>query len=140
MWPNSRFMDLVGIDHPIVQAPMAGSCTPALAAAVAEAGGLGSLGVGPRSIEFIRERVAALRSATSRPFNLNFFAHTGPHGGSTALEAARAALKHDYAALDLGYPPEIPVLGSEGFGSDRLALLLELRPAVASFHLGLPGD
>jgi nitronate monooxygenase len=119
---------------------MAGSCTPALAAAVAGTGGLGSLGVGPRSTEFIRERVAALRSATNRPFNLNFFAHTEPQGGATEFEASRAALKHDYAALDLGDPPQIPVSGSPGFGADQLSLLLELRPAVASFHFGLPGD
>lgn len=140
MWPNRQFIDLIGIDHPIIQAPMAGACTPALAAAVADAGGLGSLGVGPRSTEFIRERVAALESATNRPFNLNFFAHPEPQGGATVLEVSRAALKHDYAALGLGDPPQIPVSGAQGFDAEQLALLLELRPAVASFHFGLPGD
>ena len=140
MWPDRRFIDLVGIDHPIVQAPMAGSCTPALAAAVAEAGGLGSLGVGPRQPDFVRERVAALRSKSNRPFNLNFFAHTAPQGGAEALEAARASVSHHYATLGLGEPPEIEVEGSEGFDSDRLALLLELRPPVASFHFGLPDE
>lgn len=57
MWPDRRFADLIGVDHPIVQALMAGSDTPALAAAVAEAGGVGSLGVGPRLPEFAKERV-----------------------------------------------------------------------------------
>lgn len=140
MWPDRRFIDLVGIDHPIVQAPMAGADTPALAAAVAEAGGLGSLGVGPRPPEFIKERVAALRSTTSRPFNLNFFAHTAPEGGAAMLEASRAALKDDYAALGLGDPPQVPVEGSQGFCENRLGLLLDLRPAVASFHFGFPGN
>ena len=138
MWPDRRFIDLVGIEHPIIQAPMAGSCTPALAAAVGSAGGLGSLGVGPRPADFARERVEALRSASNRPFNLNFFAHRPPEADAEELAAAHASLSDDYAALGLGVPPEVALTGGPGFGAEQLELLLELRPAVASFHLGLP--
>jgi len=138
MWPSRRFADLVGTPHPIVQAPMAGSCTPELAAAVCAAGGLGSLGLGPRPLEMVCDRVARLRAATDRPFNLNFFAHAPPAADAEHRAAARAALSADYEALGLGPPPEPPGKGPAGFGADRLALLLELRPAVATFHFGLP--
>jgi nitronate monooxygenase len=138
MWPSRRFSERVGIAHPIVQAPMAGSCTPALAAAVCEGGGLGSLGVGPRSPDLVRERVGRLRAATDRPFNLNFFAHRAPAADAGRRDAARAALAADYAALGLGDPPEPPADGAAGFGEERLELLLDLAPAVATFHFGLP--
>ena len=55
MWPRSDLTDLLGIDHPIIQAPMAGSDGPALAAAVSNAGGVGSLGCGEMSVEKLRK-------------------------------------------------------------------------------------
>lgn len=136
MWPTPRLTELLGIAHPVVQAPMAGSCTPELAAAVSEAGGLGSLGVGPRGADYVRDRVARLRALTDRPFNLNFFAHPAPP--ATAGTAARAALAPAYEALGLGAPPSPPPPAGEGFGPDRLALALALAPAVVTFHFGLP--
>ena len=51
MWRDRRLHDLLGLDHPIIQAPMAGFTTPALAAAVANAGGLGSLGAAAAPVE-----------------------------------------------------------------------------------------
>ena len=78
MWPDTRLTDLLGIDLPIIQAPMAGATTPALAAAVSEAGGLGSLGCAMLSPEALCTAVEALRGKTNRPFNLNFFCHPVP--------------------------------------------------------------
>lgn len=72
-WPDRRFIDLVGIEHPIVQAPMAGAGGIDLAVAAIEAGALGSLPCGMLSPEQVEEEVAELRSRTARPFALNFF-------------------------------------------------------------------
>jgi nitronate monooxygenase len=86
-WPNQRLLDLLGIDLPIIQAPMGGFATSAMAAAVAEAGGLGSLGCAVLSADQIRAELSAIRRHTSKPVNLNFFCHTSP-GTDPAREAA----------------------------------------------------
>ncbi len=78
MWPDRRLLDLLGIEHPIIQAPMAASDSPALAAAVANAGGLGSIGCAMMTPEGVRAAYAAARGATNRALNLNFFAHRRP--------------------------------------------------------------
>ncbi len=66
---------LLGIEHPIIQAPMAGVSTPALAAAVSNSGGLGSLGLGASNVEQSRAMIRATRALTSRSFNVNLFCH-----------------------------------------------------------------
>ena len=78
MWPRTDFLERFGITHPIVQAPMSGFTTPALAAAVCNAGGLGSIGCATLPASAIREQVAAIRQTTNRPFNLKFFVHASP--------------------------------------------------------------
>ena len=138
MWPDRRLTQLFGIDHPILQAPMAGSATPALAAAVGNAGGLGALGCAEMTIEEIGSATEALRARTNRPFNLNFFVGDAPATDAATLAHARDRLRPFYDALDLGPPPEsLPALGPS-FDAARLDLLLALRPAVVSFHFGLP--
>ncbi len=138
MWPDQRLSDLLKIDHPILQSPMAGSATPDLAAAVCNAGGLGALGSAEMTPDQIRAAVAALRSKTNRAFNLNFFVTDAPATDPAVLARTRDRLRPWYDRLGLGEPPEVlPALGP-GFDAARLALLLELRPAVASFHFGLP--
>ena len=77
MWPRTNLINLLGIEHPIIQAPMGGASTPALAIAVSNAGGLGGLGCSFMSDE-LRTVANELRSGTNRPFNLNFFAHPAP--------------------------------------------------------------
>ncbi|MGV0036070.1 MAG: NAD(P)H-dependent flavin oxidoreductase [Candidatus Azotimanducaceae bacterium WSBS_2022_MAG_OTU7] len=62
------------IEHPIIQAPMAGACTPELVAAVSNAGGLGSLGAAPMKPEVLRAQIQKIRALTDRPFNINLFA------------------------------------------------------------------
>jgi len=78
MWPRTDFLERFGITHPIVQAPMSGFTTPALAAAVCNAGGLGSIGCATLPASAAREQVAAMRQTTNRPFNSNFFVHASP--------------------------------------------------------------
>jgi nitronate monooxygenase len=69
----NAFLAALGIESPIVQAPMAGVATPEMAAAVSNAGGLGSIGVGAVNAETTRQMIAAVRSRTDRPFNVNVF-------------------------------------------------------------------
>ena len=138
MWPDQRLCDLLNLDHPILQAPMALSATPDLAAAVCNAGGLGALGSAEMTLDQIRTEVVALRSKTNRAFNLNFFVTDAPVTDPAILARTRDRLRPWYDRLGLGAPPEVlPDLGP-GFDAARLALLLEMRPAVASFHFGLP--
>jgi nitronate monooxygenase len=138
MWPDQRLRDLLGVEHPIVQAPMMGSCTPSLASAVANAGGLGSLGCGEKPADMVRREAEAIRARTNRSFNLNFFIIGKQRTDPAVLDAARDRLKPWYDDLGLGDPPsELPDPGP-GFDEARLELVLSLKPKVVSFHFGHP--
>lgn len=138
MWPDHRLTDLLGIEHPILQAPMAGPATPTLAAAVSNSGGLGALGCAEMTLDELAAAAGTLRAATNQPFNLNFFVGNAPVTDPATLARTRDRLQPFYAALGLGSPPEtLPALGPS-FDDARLGLLLDLRPAVVSFHFGLP--
>ena len=138
MWHDRRLIELFGIEHPLVQAPMAGAMDGALAAEVSAAGGLGSLPCAMLNAEKIREEVEKIHRRTQRPFNLNFFCHTPP-----TLNNAREAAWRDRLApyyREYGLDPAAPVPASlrMPFDAALCALLEELRPRVASFHFGLP--
>ncbi len=140
MWPDRRLCDLLGIEHPIIQAPMAGSATPALAIAVSDAGGLGSLGCAEMPLTEIRTVAAAMRAGANRPFNLNFFIYPKPVADEAVFASARRRLQPWHDELGLGEPAsELPAFHA-GFTKAKLDLLLELRPPVVSFHFGLPDD
>jgi len=139
MWPRTDLLDLLGFDNPIIQAPMAGSTTPALAAAVSNAGGLGSIGCATISPDKLGDLADELRAATNRGFNLNFFAHEAPVPNSAKNEQVRQRVAGLYDEAALGEPPASP--GEPAFGTfdeARLAALLQIKPAVVSFHFGLP--
>src|ERR1700722_13588240 len=78
MWPNDRFVKLLGIELPIIQAPMAGAALSDMVVAVSEAGGLGSLACALLSMEKARKELESIRRRTSRPINANFFCHQPP--------------------------------------------------------------
>lgn len=140
MWLDRRLCELLGIEHPIIQAPMAGSATPTLAIAVSEAGGLGSLGSAEMPLAQVRAVAAEMRAGTNRPFNLNFFVCPAPVADAAIMVSARQRLKPWYDELGLGEPvTELPAIDA-GFTKAKLDLLLELRPPVVSFHFGLPDD
>lgn len=136
-WPNRRFLDLVGIDKPIVLAPMIGP-KPRLAAHVAAAGGLGSIGCASMSADAIREIVAAIRAETGGRLNLNFFCHAPPSPDAGRDEAWRARLAPYYREYGLDPAVNPPVANRAPFDATQCALVEELRPAVVSFHFGLP--
>jgi nitronate monooxygenase len=129
---------LLGIQLPIIQAPMAGVQDHRLAVAVSNAGGLGSLPAAMLSLDALRSELTALQAQTSKPFNVNFFCHTPPQPDAARDARWRAALAPYYAELDLD-----PALISAGpsrapFSAAAAELLAAFRPAVLSFHFGLP--
>lgn len=138
MWPDLRLCDLLGIEHPIIQAPMAGTTTPALVAAVSNAGGLGSHGCATLPVDVLEDHVARIARATNRPVNLNFFCHVPPVHGPGDHARLLEALAPQYAAAGVAPPEAMPVPGFEPFGAAALEVLLRHPPGVASFHFGLP--
>jgi nitronate monooxygenase len=137
IWPRTDLLDLFGITHPIIQAPMSGFGGPALVAAVSNAGALGSFGCGALPNETARDQIQEIRRATNRPFNLNFFAHPAPRIDADVTRRVRERLSGYYNEFDLGAVPE-PSNPLPLFDEERLQLVLDLRPPVVSFHFGLP--
>jgi nitronate monooxygenase len=133
-----RLATLLGIDLPILQAPMAGVQGSALAIAVSNAGGLGALPCAMLGPDLLRQELATLRAQTPKPFNVNFFCHTPP-APDTAREAAwRTALAPAYAELGID-PAAVPAgPGRRPFDQESADILAEFTPAVVSFHFGLP--
>jgi nitronate monooxygenase len=132
--------DLLGVETPIIQAPMAGVQGAALAAAVSNAGGLGSLPAAMLGVGALRAELATLRAQTSRPFNVNFFCHVPPAPEATGEESWRRALAPYYAELGVD-PQAIPAAPVRApFNQEMADALAEFRPAVVSFHFGLPSQ
>lgn len=137
MWPSTRLTKLLRIEHPIIQAPMAGASTPAMAAAVANAGGLGSIGAAMMTAETLRKTAEETSALTNRPVNFNFFAHEEPDLAAYDDAPMRAALKPFYEELGLGDVPQ-PSVPAPAFNDEMLEVLLASSPKVVSFHFGLP--
>lgn len=134
----TKFTDWLGIDLPIIQAPMAGAAASAMAVAASNAGGLGSIGCATLSPDALRTELEALRAGTRRPFNVNFFCHTPPVADVERERQWRAALApyHRQYGID---PDDIPAgPGRAPFSATAADLLEDIRPAVVSFHFGLP--
>jgi len=129
---------LLGVELPIIQAPMAGVQGSALAVAVSNAGGLGSLPCAMLSLDAMRDELAAIRAQTTKPFNVNFFCHVPPAPDPGREAVWRKALAPYYRefGLDASTVPEGP--GRAPFSHDAADLLSAIRPAVVSFHFGLP--
>ncbi|SDG20767.1 nitronate monooxygenase [Onishia taeanensis] len=140
MTSSNPLTDRLGI-QPIIQAPMAGVATPELAAAVSNAGGLGSLGIGASGVDQARTMIEQTRALTSRPFNVNVFCHA-PAQRDAARESAWLAYLAPLFQESGGEPPaELDEIYRSFVEDDAaFAMLLETRPAVVSFHFGLPSE
>lgn len=134
----ARLRELLGIELPIIQAPMAGAQASALAVAVSNAGALGSLPCAMLALDAMRKELAAITAQTAKPYNVNFFCHAPPAPDAAREAAWREALAPYYReyGIDPGAIPEGP--GRAPFSSDAADMLEEFRPAVVSFHFGLP--
>jgi nitronate monooxygenase len=137
-WPDRRLLDLLDLDHPIIQAPMAGAGGSALASAVCGAGGLGSLPCAILDGAQIQAEIDRLRQHTNRPFNLNFFCHQPAPHDAAKLAAWQARLAPYYAAEGLDPATTAAAPNRAPFDNASCALVEQLRPAVVSFHFGLP--
>jgi nitronate monooxygenase len=129
---------LVGVELPIIQAPMAGVQGSALAVAVSNAGGLGSLPGAMLSPDALRQELTATKAQTVRPFNVNFFCHAPPSPSAEAEAAWRATLAPYYEELGVAMSTMPQGGGRAPFSAAVADVLDEFRPAVVSFHFGLP--
>ncbi|WP_404295882.1 NAD(P)H-dependent flavin oxidoreductase [Halomonas sp.] len=128
----------LGIEFPILQAPMAGAQGSELAIAVAIAGGLGALPCAMLSPDAMAEELTAIRRATSAPINVNFFTHVPPEPDAAAMARWHAALAPWYAEFDLDIGAVPDGTGRRPFDASTCDALEPFRPEVVSFHFGLP--
>ena len=138
MWSSNALTERLKLKWPILQAPMGSASTPGLAAAVTNAGGLGGLGMWARNAEQAARRIAGFRQQSGGSVNVNYPIWPDPGCAAAVREAMRAHLQSRYDAFGLGAAPE-PQGEASDVGPDHVALLLETRPEVVSFHFGLPG-
>ncbi|MCX8570648.1 NAD(P)H-dependent flavin oxidoreductase [Aminobacter sp. MET-1] len=140
MWPDRRILDLLGLDRPILQAPMAGPVDSEMVIAVSEAGGLGGLPCALMTPEKARTELGIIGQRTSRPINVNFFCHQQPKD-DLAREAGWKKLLEPYY-VELGLDPNAPAPRSARapFDDEFCAIVEEFRPEVVSFHFGLPDE
>jgi len=129
---------LFGIELPIIQAPMAGVQGSALAVAVSNAGGMGSLPCATLSIDAMRNEMTEISAHTSNPFNVNFFCHTPAKPDADREAEWRALLAPYYKEYGIDMDKITVGPGRAPFSSEVADLLCDFRPAVVSFHFGLP--
>jgi nitronate monooxygenase len=132
-------LELLGIDAPIIQAPMAGVSTPEMAAAVSNAGGLGSIGVGATNAAGAKQMIAAFRERSHGSLNVNVFCHA-PARSDSAREARWVErLRPEFARLGATPPATLNEIYRSFVEDDEmLALLIAEKPKVVSFHFGVP--
>jgi nitronate monooxygenase len=133
-----QFIARLGLELPLVQAPMAGVQGGAMAVAVSGAGALGSLPGAAMPPQALRDAVGLLRREGSRPVNLNFFCHAVPAPDPAREAAWREALRPYYEELGVSPSAIQNGPGRLPFGDEAAAVVEELRPEVVSFHFGLP--
>jgi len=131
---------LFGIELPIVQAPMAGAQAGALAAAVCEAGGLGSLPCAMLTPEAMVKELDLIRARTRRPLNVNFFCHVPPAADPERERTWREELAPYYREFGIDPSGIAAGPGRAPFSAESADALERYRPEVVSFHFGLPPD
>ncbi|GAB3271757.1 NAD(P)H-dependent flavin oxidoreductase [Parahaliea aestuarii] len=130
--------NITGTELPVIQAPMAGVQDSALAIAVSQAGGLGSLPCAMLNAQTLRAELARIRSQTDRPFNVNCFCHSTPPPNEAREAAWRALLSPYFEAFGIDPGTIVSGAGRAPFSADTAAIMEEFRPPVVSFHFGLP--
>ncbi|MDZ3992907.1 nitronate monooxygenase [Pseudomonas sp. Teo4] len=137
-WPDRRILDLLGIELPILQAPMAGASGSAMAIAVGNAGGLGALPCAMLTGDQVRGEIETFRAACRGPLNLNFFCHQPPEPDAEQAARWKQALRPYYDELGADFAAPTPVSNRAPFDEQSCQLIEQLRPEVVSFHFGLP--
>lgn len=134
----SSLTQMFGVRLPIIQAPMAGAQDAGLALAVCGAGALGSLPCAMLGPDVMREELERIRAQDGAVVNVNFFCHQAPAFDAVRDARWRSSLTRFYRQwqLDPGMP--LPLATRAPFDARAADLLAEFRPAVVSFHFGLP--
>lgn len=133
------FLQRIGVRLPIFQAPMAGVSSPAMAAAVSNSGGLGSLAFGASTAGNARLAIQQLRRLSAGPLNANVFVHRPPHANSQKGLRWLARLAPEFERVGASAPTELrEIYRSFRVDDDMLTVLIEERPTAVSFHFGLP--
>ncbi|HZF16848.1 MAG TPA: nitronate monooxygenase [Steroidobacteraceae bacterium] len=133
-----NLLSLPGTEFPLIQAPMAGWQGSALAIAVSNAGGLGSLPCALFSIDAVRKEAAAIKAGTHKPFLVNFLCNPPPRPDAEREAAWRRALAPYYREFDIDVNGIAPGPARGSFNAEYADAIEEFRPAVVSFHFGLP--
>jgi nitronate monooxygenase len=129
---------LLGIELPIIQAPMAGIQASAMAIVVSNAGGLGSLPAAMLTLDVLRNELATIRAQTDKPFNVNFFCHTPPEPDAHREAAWRSTLAPFYGEHGIDPTAIAPGMGRMPFNTEVCDVVAPFAPPVVSFHFGLP--
>ncbi len=137
-WPDTRILDLLGIELPIIQGPMAGATNSSMVIAVCNAGGLGSMPAAMLSVEQLREELQTIRQHTDKPFNVNFFCHQPPAADERRAREWKNLLEPYYRELGADFDAATPVSNRAPFDTAACEVVEEFRPEVVSFHFGLP--
>ena len=138
MWPNRKLLVLLGIELPVIQAPMAGANGSAMAIATSEAGGLGSLPCAMLDVENARAEIGVIRQHTEKPFNVNFFCHSPPEPDPERDKIWKAQLARYYTELGVDVSVSSPAVNRAPFDESMCEVVEEHKPKVVSFHFGLP--
>ena len=137
MWPDRRLLNLLGVELPIIQAPMAGANGSAMAIAVSKAGGLGSLPCAMLDLEKVRAEIGVIKRETNS-LNVNFFCHTQPQPDPDRETVWKGRLAAYYAEFGVEAPAFSPSTKRMPFDEAMCEIVEEEKPGVVSFHFGLP--
>jgi nitronate monooxygenase len=135
---SAGLQQLLGTDLPIIQAPMAGVQLNALAIAVSNAGGLGSLPCAMLTPDAMRKELDAIKAGTGKPYNVNFFCHTPPAPSAEREAAWRKTLGPYYQEHGIDPATIAAGPGRAPFSAEAADILEAFKPRVVSFHFGLP--
>jgi len=137
-WPDTRILDLLGIERPIIQGPMAGATNASMVIAASNAGGLGSMPAAMLSIEQLRAELTTIRQHSQRPINVNFFCHQPPAVDEQQAQDWKNLLEPYYRELGVDFDAPTPVSNRAPFDAAGCEVVEAFRPEVVSFHFGLP--
>jgi nitronate monooxygenase len=137
-YPAAGIEQLLDIELPLIQAPMAGVQDAALAAAISNAGGLGSLPGAMLNPAALEAELHTLTAMTDKPFNVNFFCHEAPVVSNQQQRVWQQRLAGYFKELGIADPGANAASSREPFGEAAMSVLEQFRPAVVSFHFGLP--
>jgi nitronate monooxygenase len=139
-WRDRRLLNLFGIEHPILQAPMAGASSPQMTIAVSEAGGLGAIAAAMLTPDSLRAELQVVQQGTGRPINVNFFVHKDPPIDASREAAWRKRLADYYRELGVRADAGKDAPARAPFSAAMCDVVLEYKPKVVSFHFGMPDE